>query len=335
MRILVTGGSGLIGCHAVAQLLDAGHEVRAFVRHREKLERALEPLGRSGREVEIVLGDLGRRESIAEAIPGCEGILHCAGLFSPERQDEALLVQTNVVGTRQLLGAAAEYHSRTSGLTRLVYVSSMLALFPPKGAVMSAEEDVARPRSMYARTKAEAERIARGFQETLPLTILYPAAVHGPNDPTFSIGPQLVARAIQDRKVLVTEGGLAYTDVRELASLIARVFSGESEADRLMGPSFFVTHERYRSLLETISGREFSAQRVPGWMLRMMGRLGDLAQRFGRSPQLNYEAAEVLTRSVPLDDREARRILGRNALSDEQSFRDLVDWMQGAGHLAP
>jgi hypothetical protein len=65
----------------------------------------------------------------------------------------------------------------------------------------------------------------------------------------------------------------------------------------------------------------------------MFGRVGDVAQSFGRSVQLTYEAAEVLTRSVPVDDREARRILGREPIGDEESFRDLITWMVAAGHL--
>ena len=65
-----------------------------------------------------------------------------------------------------------------------------------------------------------------------------------------------------------------------------------------------------------------------------LGRAGDVAQRLGRSVQLTYEAAEGVTRSVPLEDGEARRLLGRAAIEDEVSFRDLILWMVEAGHLS-
>lgn len=187
---------------------------------------------------------------------------------------------------------------------------------------------------MYARTKADAERVARSFQDRMPLTILYPTAVQGPDDPTFSIGPQIVANALVKGEVLVTEGGLATSDVRDLAAVVTALFEGATEARRLMAPSFFVRHDRYHALLESVTGRSLATQRVPGWLLRMMGRFGDVAQRLGRPVQLTYEAAEVLTRSVPVDDREARRILGRPPIEDEQSFRDLIEWMVAAGHLS-
>lgn len=336
MRILVTGATGLIGGHATAQLLAAGHRVRAFVREASKLDRVLAPIvggdacepSLAARGLEVAIGDLADAASIERALEGCQGLLHCAGLFSPDVDSAALLEEINVEGTRRVLEAGV-----AASLERIVHVSSILALFPPAGPEMKADDPVTQPRSMYAATKARAERIARSLQSAAPLTIVYPAAVQGPEDPTFSIGPQLVANALSQGKVLLTTGGLPYSDARDLAAVIVAVFAGATTSTRLMAPSFYVPHDRYRALLESLTGRTLSAQRVPGWGLRAMGRLGDLAQRLGRDAQLTYEAAEVLTRSVPVDDREARRILGREPISDEDSFRDLIRWMVRAGHL--
>lgn len=62
-----------------------------------------------------------------------------------------------------------------------------------------------------------------------------------------------------------------------------------------------------------------------------MGRLGDLAQSFGRNVQLTREAADILTRSVPVDDGLARKLLATEAISEEASFRDLLLWMHSQG----
>lgn len=339
MRVLVTGATGFIGSHAVAQLLEAGHLVRVLVRNAEKLQPVLGPLGHSAREVEIQIGSLESSEAIERGLSDCEGLLHCAGLFSPNREDESLLQKTNVDGTRTILEAAA----RANALERVVYVSSMLALFPPHGETISADDPVTEPTSMYARTKAEADRIARRYQDSAaetkapPLSILYPAAVQGPDDPTFSIGPQLVANAVQEQKVLVTEGGLAYSDVRDVARTIVAIFDERTQTARLMSPSFFVPHETYKEILERLTERPITAQRVPGWALRAMGRVGDFGSRFGwggdTSTRLTYEAASILTRSVPVADAEARHLLGREPITADASFRDLIEWMRQVGHL--
>jgi uncharacterized protein YbjT (DUF2867 family) len=39
MKILVTGATGYIGGRLIPQLLEKGHEVRAFVRDRNRLKR--------------------------------------------------------------------------------------------------------------------------------------------------------------------------------------------------------------------------------------------------------------------------------------------------------
>ncbi|MFO0689050.1 MAG: SDR family NAD(P)-dependent oxidoreductase [Myxococcota bacterium] len=334
MKILVTGASGLIGCHAVVALLDAGHAVTALARSPGKVEAALAPFGRSLRDVGLASGDLEDPVSIARALEGCDGLLHCAGRFSPARADAEALRRTNVEGTRHVLTAAADAAQR-GGLRRAVHLSSMLALFPPRGPVLRADDPVATPSSMYAITKARAEQIARELRTRAPITIVYPAAVQGPNDPTFSIGPRNVATALRERKALVTEGGLAYTDVRDLAALVVAIFAGRVDEPGVMAPSFFLRHEAHRRLLETLTGHSIAAQSLPGWAMRWMGRVGDVFQRLGRDVQLTYEAAEVLTRSVPLDDASARRAIGREPISAEASFRDLIAWMGEAGHVSP
>jgi nucleoside-diphosphate-sugar epimerase len=53
----------------------------------------------------------------------------------------------------------------------------------------------------------------------------------------------------------------------------------------------------------------------------------------GRPPRLSAEAAEVLTRIVPVDDSRARALLGRDPIPMERSIRDLYRWHLEAGQL--
>jgi UDP-glucose 4-epimerase len=329
VKVLVTGATGLIGCHSVARLVAQRHAVRALVRSREKLARVLAPFPGAAAAVEAAEGDVTDPGSVDAALAGCEGVLHCAGLFSHERADAPLLRHVNVEGTRRVLGGAA-----AAGLRPIVHVSSMLALFPPPDDVLRADDPVTSPRGTYAATKAEAERVARALQaKGAPLTSVYPASVHGPHDPTVGSGPAFVADALRAGRVLVTGGGLAWTDVRDLAALLALPFAGTGLPPRILAPSFFLSHARLHALLCELTGRRLAARRLPAALLRGIGRLGDLGERWlGRRPALSHEAALVLTQSVPLDDSEARRRVGPPR-SPEASFRDLLRWLHGAGVL--
>ena len=118
--------------------------------------------------------------------------------------------------------------------------------------------------------------------------------------------PQLVANALVDGRVLVTEGGLPTTDVRDLAEIVRAVFEGRAESDRVMGPAFFLFHLRYHSLLESITGRDLAAQRLPGCMLRILGRFGGLA--FGVGGHVCHATcATTCARILKLDDSSVSR----------------------------
>ena len=216
-----------------------------------------------------------------------------------------------------------------------VFVSSALALFPPEGPVLRASDPVSRPRGMYAHTKAEAERCARALQAGgAPVVIVYPTSVLGPHDPTVGSGPGVMASALRAGRALVTAGGMTYTDARDLGDLFAALFAAAGPPPRVIATAQFLAHARYFELLAELTGRaDLKAQRIPARVLRALGHVGDLAQRLGRSTQLTSETAAVLTRSVPVDDREARALLGRDPIPIEVSLRDTIAWMAESGVL--
>lgn len=328
MKVAITGATGLIGVHTVARLLDQGHEVRVLVRDPGKLNAILVPFGVGTEPVEQMIGDITRREDVERLVEGCDAVIHAAGLFSDDHRKADLMRQINVQGTRTLLEAAADHGSGT-----VIYVSSYLALFPPLGPMICADDPVAKPKNLYASTKADAERVAREWQQRgLPLTIIYPGAVHGPFDPTFSTGPAMIARYVRDG-VLVTEGGLVYTDVRDLAAVCVAALANTKPARHMFG-GFFLTHAELLRLLRELTGRPIPELKIPGSVLRMMGRVNDwMAVLRSRPPQLTGEAATVLTRTVPCDDRPTLEAFGIAPISARDSFRDLLIWMYRSGKL--
>ena len=66
MKILVTGATGLIGCHAAAALVEAGHTVRLLVRDPGKLEAVFAPFGRRPSDFELVIGSIRNKHGVSE-----------------------------------------------------------------------------------------------------------------------------------------------------------------------------------------------------------------------------------------------------------------------------
>ena len=80
MRVLVTGGTGFVGSHTVAALVERGHDVRLFVRAPERIPPALEPLGVS--DLAYSVGDVTDPGAVKAALAGCDAVVHCASVFT-------------------------------------------------------------------------------------------------------------------------------------------------------------------------------------------------------------------------------------------------------------
>src|ERR1700754_2529323 len=84
-RVLVTGGTGFVGAHCLIQLLAAGHEARTTVRDLKResdvramlRQRGTEP----GERLSFFRADLNADAGWAEAVAGCDYVLHVASPF--------------------------------------------------------------------------------------------------------------------------------------------------------------------------------------------------------------------------------------------------------------
>lgn len=184
MRVFLTGGTGLLGSHLAAELRACGHEVVAL--HRRGADtRFLEELGCT-----LAEGDVrDEPEGIAELMRGCTHVAHSAGVVYAGGEWPKVRA-VNVDGTRNVLTAA-----RLVDATHTVHVSSVAVYGPIEGPVderTPIDTDLL-PGDLYARSKREAEEVARGIEAKrgFPVTILRPAAVYGERD-------RLMAPALRD-----------------------------------------------------------------------------------------------------------------------------------------
>src|SRR3954465_7726413 len=107
MRVMITGGTGFIGAHTVAALLDAGHEPTLLVRNPERVRHNVGALGIDTAALTLVTGDMADAEAVARGGADVDAVIHAAAMVAPLNRSHAQqTIETNVHGTRTVVEAA-------------------------------------------------------------------------------------------------------------------------------------------------------------------------------------------------------------------------------------
>jgi len=156
VKVLVTGGAGYIGSHAVRELRDAGHEVAVLDDLSQGHRRSVPP------PVPLVQGDLGDAASLSRALEGADAVIHFAGLLSVAGSvaDPLSYYRTNVVKGVALLEAM-----QASGVRDIVF-SSTCAVYGVPVRVPIDEEHPKDPINPYGATKLAFERALADVSRT-------------------------------------------------------------------------------------------------------------------------------------------------------------------------
>jgi UDP-glucose-4-epimerase GalE len=149
MRILVTGGAGYIGSHAVRLFLARGHDVWVYDNLSEG-HRAAVPEGR------LLVGDLADLGHLDHevVVRRIEGVVHFAafGYVGESVRDPGKYYQNNLVNTLNLMEVL-----RRSDVGRFVF-SSTCATYGTPERVPIVEEEPQRPINPYGAGKLAVER---------------------------------------------------------------------------------------------------------------------------------------------------------------------------------
>jgi dTDP-L-rhamnose 4-epimerase len=268
MRILVTGGAGFIGSHAIDYLIERGHVVRIL--------DALSPQVHGGEKqrpsylnsrAELVVGRVEDSGTVSAALKDIDSVIHLASAVGVGQSMYQIVdyCTTNVMGTATLLQALVDSKMR---LKSLVVASSMSAygegryraadgrlvnpelrrepqltagdweLRDAEGKVLQPvptnENKPLNPTSVYAINKRDQEEmcLSVGAAYAIPTTALRFFNVYGSrqalSNPYTGVAAIFCARLLNDRPPLIFEDGLQKRDFVHVQD-VARAIASAAE----------------------------------------------------------------------------------------------------------
>ncbi len=338
-KVLVTGGSGFIGSHSILQLLSAGHEVRTTVRNlkREGEVRALLKEGGAepGERLSFFAADLEKDAGWAEAVSGCEYVLHVASPFPPDipKNEDELIVPARE-GALRVLRAA-----RDAGVKRVVLTSSFAAVgygHKPQDAPFD-ETNFTDPSgddvTPYVKSKTLAERAAWDFiakeGAKLELAVINPVGVFGPVlGADYSTSILFVQRLLDGAIPGLPRLYFGVVDVRDVADLHIRAMtSPAAKGERFLAVTgdFMLVLEIAKVLKSRLGA---AAKRVPTLQLpNFMVRLASLMD-----PAVRQILPE-LGKKKNATNEKAKRVLGWAPRSREDAIVATAESLMRLGLL--
>jgi len=321
MRILITGGSGFIGTHAVQYFAAKGWNVLNIDLVAPKI-----PAQKSF----WVQGDIREadklRNIVAEFRP--DYVLNLAATTGAEENEvEEGFFDTNTRGVENLISAIRAVGT----VKRTIYVSSLLVC--RNGYIPTGDEDYCPP-APYGASKVEGEKIVRRHASGAgEWTIVRPTGVWGPwFDYSYRMFFRLIAKGfyfhISGAADLIKPTSYVGNAVYMLDKILT------ANANMVSSRTFYLAdypESTVRNWADTIR-TQLGARKIvtlPLWLLRVAAGVGDTLKLVGwaNPPLTSFRLNNILTGGqYPLEP--TRDVVGRLPFTQEEGVRETIHWMK-------
>jgi len=326
--VLVTGATGFVGAAVARALLATKRRVRVLTRP------ASDRRNLAGLDIEIALGSLEDRASLASAVANCGTLYHVAADYRLWVRDPAQMFRANVEGTRSLMEAA-----QAAGVERIVYTSSVATLglnadgTPADETTPSSYADMVGP---YKQSKFLAEAEVRHLVETqhLPAVIVNPSTPVGPRDIKPTPTGRVILEAASGRMPAFVDTGLNLVHVDDVAQghLLAEERGKIGERYILGGENLALAEILRR--IAAIVRRKPPTLRLPLGVVWPVAAVAETIGRItGREPMVTFDSLRMARKKMYFSSVKAERELGYRTRPTDQALADAIDWFRERGML--
>ena len=228
---LITGSSGHVGSNLIRKLSQLDYKIRCIDFDGDY--RAYE-----GYDVEVIKGDITKKESLDEIFTDVDVVFHTAALINLDRRFRSAIELVNIEGTRNVGEVAL-----AKGVKKLIHFSSVDAFyrFPIEEPLLEDRKLIEDQKGMpYDFSKAEGQRIVYEFcKKGLDASIIHQTSIVGPNDFKPGLPMQAFVDMANGKRKLMPNWGYNFIDVRDLCdAAISAVENGKTGQNYIIGGEY-------------------------------------------------------------------------------------------------
>lgn len=316
-KVLVTGAGGFIASNLVAELVQRGVEVRAFVRYNSKSYLGnLELYGNQLiSQIEIMMGNVEDALTVKKAVKDVDTVFHLAALIAipySYRAPESY-VQTNILGTLNVLQASLE-----ANVGKVIHTSTSETYGTARYTPID-EDHPLQGQSPYSASKIGADKIAESYYRSfdLPVATIRPFNTYGPGQSARAVIPTIISQALSAQNGKVKLGLL--TPIRDLTYV----------ADTVNG--FIKIAESSKSIGEVINIGAGKGITIGDLAKKIINQINPQLEIVSDAVRLRPEKSEVM--ELICNNQKARELLGWQPAYDlESGLQKTIDFVRS--HLS-
>ncbi|MCB0568879.1 MAG: NAD-dependent epimerase/dehydratase family protein [Phaeodactylibacter sp.] len=326
MKIFITGADGMLGSHIVREVLERGHEAKAFLLPGSP-SKALD-----GLDVGRFYGNILNPEEVNDAMEGCDAVIHAAADTNvwPSRSEKTRAI--NIDGTKNLVSAARAWKAK-----RFVHVGSGSSFgIGPKDKPGDESSPFTGHRYGldYVDSKYDGQQfVLQAYRETgFPAIVVAPTFMFGPHDSKPGSGAMIIA-AYQGKLPAVAPGGKNFVHVKDVA-----VAATNALTMGRLGECYIAGHQNlsYSEITAIIADELKSVAprlQAPAALLKAVGLAGSfMGNVLGITPKLSYPMAVVACDGQYYSPRKAVAELGMPQTDIRVAIREAFDWFRSNGY---
>ncbi|HZV70429.1 MAG TPA: NAD-dependent epimerase/dehydratase family protein [Saprospiraceae bacterium] len=294
-RILVTGGSGLLGSYLLRWFRHHGYTQLMGTFHKE--DKIPEDLKDGITWRSLILPDI---PNAFEIVRDQDWVIHTAGLVSYNHEERFRLLDINKTGTEIIVNACLAHN-----VDHLIYIGSIAALGKERNYTTLNESnewvqnDFSTP---YGLSKYLAElEVWRGAGEGLNVSVILPSIILGTGD-WQSSSLQLFDR-VAHKMPWYPGGQTGYVDVRDVADFVGHLLEHKNVGERWLVNGVNMSYKEIYLLIADKLGLKRKYMEAPEWLSKIFLLATNITKGRFSVPDLlhqvygtfSYDAAKSLT----------------------------------------